>query len=164
MQPTQELDFKVRFAIKLDLLRLIQLGEEYFQEISRWSSFSYNHEKVMKSAMAAIDHADHTIFLAYDEKDNNILGFMWGCITSQVWSDDRVGHDVFIYVRPQARGMEIGKALIKEFLWWCETRGCKGVQCGANSGIQDDAPAINMYRSLGFGPGGRCFNLQFKGE
>lgn len=163
MQPTQEPDFKVRLAIKLDLLRLIQLGEEYFQEVSRWSSFSYNPEKVMKSAMAAIDHDDHNIFLAYDKK-NKILGFMWGCITSQVWSDDKVGHDVFIYVRPQARGMEIGKALIIAFLDWCKSRGCKGVQCGANSGIQDDAPAINMYRSLGFGSGGRCFNLQFKGE
>ena len=163
MQLTQSPDFKIRPAIKLDLLRLIQLGEEYFQEVSRWSSFSYNHEKVMKSAMAAIDSDNHTIFLAYDKK-NNILGFMWGCVTSQVWSDDKVGHDVFIYVRPQARGIEIGRSLIKEFLRWCEMKGCKGVQCGANSGIQDDAPAINMYRSLGFGSGGRCFNLQFKGE
>ena len=157
------MQYITRVAIDLDLFRLISVGEEYFSEISRWTNFTYNHDKVMKSAMFAIQNKDHQIFIAVGE-DNEVLGFMWGCISGQIWSDDPVGHDVFLYVRPQFRGYGIAKSLVKMFLDWCKACGCKGVQCGANSGIQDDAPAVNMYKSLGFGSGGRCFNLQFKGD
>jgi len=79
----------LRVAIDLDLFNLITIGEEYFGEISRWTNFTYNHDKVMTSAMAAIRNKDHNIFIAVNE-DNEILGFMWGCITGQLWSDDPV--------------------------------------------------------------------------
>ena len=157
------MQYITRVAIDLDLMRLITIGEEYFNEVSRWTNFSFNRGKVMRSAMFAIANKDHNIFMAVDD-NNEILGFLWGCITGQIWSDDPVGHDVFLYVRPKFRGNGIAKDLVKMFLDWCQACGCKGVQMGANSGIQDDAPAVNMYKSLGFGSGGRCFNLQFKGE
>ena len=157
------MQYITRVAIDLDLMRLITIGEEYFNEVSRWTNFSFSRGKVMRSAMFAIASKDHNIFMAVDD-NNEILGFLWGCITGQIWSDDPVGHDVFLYVRPKFRGNGIAKDLVKMFLDWCQACGCKGVQMGANSGIQDDAPAVNMYKSLGFGSGGRCFNLQFKGE
>lgn len=153
--------FTVRLAIDLDLLQLITVGQEYFDEVGvRWDGYSFNRDKIMEVTMKALSNPDHAIFVAYENKTGKILGFFWGCKVGQMWCDEPIAHDIFLYVRAWARGMKISKALISEFIKWCRANNCVSIQVGANSGIMQDAPAARVYQSLGFNPGGYCFNYK----
>jgi GNAT superfamily N-acetyltransferase len=140
-------------------MRLIELGEEYYNEVNRWHGHKFDPNRIMEFAIFAITDRSHQIFLAVDE-NNKILGFFWGCVAGHIWTSDPMGQDLFLYVRKEERGKGVAKAMIKEFIKWCEVSGCKSVQVGANSGIGGDTPAIKTYESLGFQPGGMCLNLK----
>lgn len=152
--------FIVRPAYDLDLMRLINLGEAYYKEVDRWHNYELDRERLMTLAMTAIQSETERIFLAIDIETNNIHGLLWGCVVDQVWTKGTIGHDRFLFVSPEVRKQGIGKALILSFIRWCEAKDCISIQAGANSGIQDDDPAIKVYQSLGFQSGGKCFNLQ----
>lgn len=155
------MNYIIRMAIDLDLMRLIEIGKEYFDETGdRWSSYTFNENKLMRAAMSALKLKEHIIFVAVDTDTKEIAGFFWGCITGQMFCNEPIAHDIFLYVRPSHRDLDIGKDLIKEFMKWCEVMGCKTIQVGANSGIGKDAPAATMYKSLGFKSGGYCFNYK----
>jgi GNAT superfamily N-acetyltransferase len=151
--------YTIRIAIELDLLKLITIAKEYFEEADRWNGHTFNEEKVMEFAIHAITNRSHNMFIAVDAK-GEILGFFWGCITGQAWSDDPIGQEMFMYVREEARGNDVGKDLVKAFIKWCKVSGCKSIHCGAHSGIHDDKPAVSMYKSLGFQLGGYNFNMK----
>jgi GNAT superfamily N-acetyltransferase len=152
--------YTIRIAIELDMMQLIEIAKEYIEEADRWSGHEYNEKKVIDYCIHAITNKSHNIFLAVDSESGRILGFFWGCITGQVWSDDPIGQEMFMYVRKEARGNEVGRKLVSAFIKWCKVSGCKSVHCGAHSGIDNDKPASSMYRSLGFKLGGYNFNMK----
>jgi ribosomal protein S18 acetylase RimI-like enzyme len=152
--------YTIRVAIDLDLPNLMDIANAYINEADRWNGLDFNEDKVMKYIMFAIEDRSHNIFIAVDETTKEIVGFFWGCITGQVWSNDPIGQEMFLYVSNKARGKEIGKSLVKAFIKWCKVSGCKSIHCGAHSGIDNDKPAVSLYESLGFKVGGYNFNLK----
>jgi GNAT superfamily N-acetyltransferase len=152
--------YTIRVAIDLDLPKLMTIAKEYINEADRWNGLDFDENKAMRYVMLAISEKSHNIFIAYDNETRDIVGFFWGCITGQVWSDDPIGQEMFMYVTKEARNKSIGKSLIKAFIKWCKVSGCKSIHCGAHSGIDNDKPARAMYESLGFKIGGYNFNLK----
>lgn len=154
------MQYTIRVAIELDLRGLEELALEYIKEADRWNSHTFNPKKALEFAMFAITNKSHNIFLAIDNETNKPVGFFWGCITGQIWSDDPVGQEMFLFVSKEVRGNSLGKELVRAFIKWCKVSGCKSIHCGAHSGIQNDKPAVSMYESLGFKVGGYNFNMK----
>lgn len=154
------MQYIIRVALELDLKGLEELAIEYIEEADRWNNHSFNVEKALGFATFAIANQSHNIFLAIDKDTNKPVGFFWGCITGQIWSDDPIGQEMFLFVSKQARDEGVGKELVRAFIKWCKVSGCKSIHCGAHSGIQNDKPAISMYESLGFKVGGYNFNMK----
>ena len=154
------MSYTIRVAIELDLMRLISIAKDYITEADRWNQHSFSEKKAMEFAIFAIVDRSHNIFIAVDDDTHEILGFFWGCITGQIWSDDPIGQEMFLFVSKGARGKHIGRDLVHAFIKWCKISGCKSIHCGAHSGIQDDKPAVAMYESLGFKVGGYNFNMK----
>jgi GNAT superfamily N-acetyltransferase len=55
-----------------------------------------------------------------------------------------------LYVRPQARGSGLGRALVQEVIDRATARGCRRVELDVNS---ENPTAMALYRSLGFDTG-----------
>jgi GNAT superfamily N-acetyltransferase len=150
----------VRVAIDLDLLSLVELGEEYFNEVNEWNHMAFNRDKVTGFAIFAISNKSHNIFVAIDDDTNRPVGFFWGCVIEHVWTDEPMGQDMFMFVRKEARGYGAGKKLIQAFTEWCKVSGCKSIQCGAHSGIENNEPAKKVFESLGFNLSGYSYHLK----
>lgn len=154
------MSYTARVAIDLDLFSLIKLGEEYFNEVNEWNHMPFNREKVMRFAIFAIENKSHNIFVAIDNDTNEPVGFFWGCVISHVWTDEPMGQDMFMYTKKDARGKGAGKLMIKAFVDWCKASGCKSIQCGAHSGIENNEPAKKVFESLGFNLSGYSYHLK----
>jgi ribosomal protein S18 acetylase RimI-like enzyme len=55
-----------------------------------------------------------------------------------------------VFVEPSARGRGVGRALTEACIARARARGCKRIQLDAN---EHNAPALSLYRSLGFESG-----------
>jgi ribosomal protein S18 acetylase RimI-like enzyme len=63
--------------------------------------------------------------------------------TEDCWLED-------LYVRDEARGSGVGRRLVEEVLRRAADRGCARVELDVNT---ENAPALALYRSLGFETG-----------
>lgn len=150
----------VRIALDLDILQLVNLAKEYFDEADRWNHTEFNVKKACRYAALAMQDKSHQIFVAVD-RNGMIVGFFWGKLSGQVWNDEIVAHESFFYVVKEHRNYYVGKDLLESFIKWAKACGADSFQVGAHSGINGDAPASALYKSLGFKMTGYNFNIQF---
>lgn len=149
------MELRVRAAIDLDIIPLMTLAKDYQEEASRWSTFSFDPDRIATLAAFAIPDPTQQIFIAY--KGNEVHGFMWVAIDSPVWSKDIMGYDLFLYVPKKHRNLFTAKALVGAFEKWAKACGAKAVHTGTNSGIFNDNPAEALYSHLGYVKGGANF-------
>lgn len=150
----------IRIALELDIMQLVNMGKEYFDEADRWNDTVFNAKKACRYAASAMQDKSHQIFVAVNDA-GMIVGFFWGKLGGQVWNDDIVAQEVFFYVMEDYRNYDTGKGLIEAFMKWAKVCGASSLQVGAHSGIEGDAPASHLYKSLGFDMTGYNFNIQF---
>lgn len=153
--PTIKNEFKVRIAVDIDIINLLNVARAYVEEASRWQQLSFDPSRAVKYASIAIEDPNQQIFICTHK--GVIIGFMWGMIAGQIWTDDPIAKDLFLYVLPEYRSEGIGELLIKEFEKWVEACGINIIHTGANSGILADDPASHLYERLGYKHGGKNY-------
>jgi ribosomal protein S18 acetylase RimI-like enzyme len=92
------------------------------------------------------DDAEYLLASAADEPQAVVqVRYRWSVwwTTEDCWLED-------LYVRDDARGTGLGRALTEAVIERAATRGCARVELDVNS---ENAPALALYRSLGFETG-----------
>lgn len=149
---------KIRVAIELDLMPLLELAMSYVEEADRWMTLKFDADKAAMRAALAMDNPNQQIFIAYE--GHQVLGFMWGAVTEMMWSSERIAYDIFLYVHPEHRNLTVAKGLVDAFEKWARVCRAKAIHVGANSGIFKDNAAATLYETLGYDQGGRNFFKQ----
>lgn len=83
------------------------------------------------------------------EMDGEVVGMALWFLNYSTW---RARHGIYLedlYVRPQARGAGVGKALLSELANLCVERGFRRLEWSV---LDWNMPAIGFYRSLGAVP------------
>ena len=68
-----------------------------------------------------------------------------------VWWDAEDCHVEDVFVREEARGSGLGRALVSAAIERARERGCRRLELDT---AEENVPALALYRSLGFGPAG----------
>lgn len=94
---------------------------------------------------AASGDTDRALFAVNGEE---VCGLVW-CKLSV--AEPGVADIYQMWVDPAARGLGVGRALLRQALAWAQGRGMHRVRLGVTDA---DSPAMRLYRSHGFGPVG----------
>ncbi|MGW3628289.1 N-acetyltransferase family protein [Streptomyces sp. NPDC000880] len=86
--------------------------------------------------------------LVEDDGTGELLGFALWYLSFSTWQGTGI-HLEDLYVRPQARGSGLGKALLRELARICADRGYRRLEWWV---LNWNEPAINFYKSLGAVP------------
>lgn len=90
-------------------------------------------------------------------RNEHIVGGLWGYMTPQLFTPELFATDAFTYVDPLIRGCGIGKQLLDCFEHWAKEKGCHAMRCGAMSGINNNVEAEQMYITSGYKEAGKAF-------
>lgn len=151
---------RVRPAVMFDLLTLVELAQMYVDEAVAWSSMPFDAGRAAFYGGLAITADDQELLVA--TLDDKVVGFMWLALRPQVWTEAILAEDLFLYVRPEARGLKIGELLTAEAERWAKRSGAVGMMTGAHSGVEHNVPAEQLYASKGYVNFGSNFFKPFK--
>lgn len=84
------------------------------------------------------------------EIDGEPCGVIWGVIRSP---KETTANVYKMWVSPDARGLGVGRALLETIINWSREQGMESVTLGVYT---SNAPAIALYKSLGFKPCGEA--------
>ena len=107
-----------------------------------------NIPNLMKHMFIALHSSNMVIFGAFD--DNKLIGFMWGYMEESMWTGQLHTREVALYINPDYRGRTLANRLISHLEKWAISQGAVYLNVGANSGINDNAPATRLYTHLGY--------------
>lgn len=131
---------------------VMKLADAYRADDHQFKNLPYDHDKVREHVVNALATGDHFIILAYH--GNKPVGGFWGYVSEMIFSPIKFGYDAFSFVLPEYRNAGAGKELVKLAEGCFRTMGAKLIQVGANSGVENNRGAIQMYQGLGYEPVG----------
>ncbi len=145
----------IREAKPADLIQLVDIAAQYFEEASRWHGIPFEPTRSVTNALIALDDPNQKIVIA--KKEDMIVGMYWAFVSPMIWSSALVCQDRLIYVLPEHRNYTTAKGLLLFVEDWAKRRGAIGFHAGANSGIREDRAAFIFYRRNKFYPVGANF-------
>jgi mycothiol synthase len=98
-------------------------------------------------ARKAEDWFDPAGFLLAVDPADRILGFHWTKVHPRHGSHPAIGEVYVVGVTPEAQGVGLGKALTVAGIRYLHDRGLQAVMLYTDA---DNAPALSLYRRLGF--------------
>jgi len=98
-------------------------------------------------ARMAEDWFDPAGFLLAVDPAGRILGFHWTKVHPRHGSHPAIGEVYVVGVTPEAQGMGLGKALTVAGIKYLQDKGLHAVMLYTDA---DNAPAVSLYRGLGF--------------
>jgi mycothiol synthase len=98
-------------------------------------------------ARKAEDWFDPAGFLLAVDPADRILGFHWTKVHPRHGSHPAMGEVYVVGVTPEAQGMGLGKALTVAGIRYLHDKGLHAVMLYTDA---DNAPAVSLYRRLGF--------------
>lgn len=140
---------RLRLAVEADIPELVEMGAAMHAE-SSFAPMAYSREKVAASLLNGIKTA--LVVLAEDE--GRIVGAMHGDVIKPWYSTDRMGIELFIYVRPESRGSRAALMLLRAWVKWCAASRAKQIR-PATAATSPDAD--RLYQALGFTPVGQLY-------
>lgn len=87
------------------------------------------------------------LILAVRESDDRLLGFHWTKVHPRSGKHPAIGEVYVVGVTPEAQGMGLGKALTIAGIEHLHSLGLQAIMLYVDA---DNAPAVALYRSLGF--------------
>lgn len=144
----------IRRAVEFDLLVLVKIAKQYYDEAVRWYGLSFDAGYAVMRAALALEDADQAIFVV--EYAGEIVGMAWLSCSPALWSFDKVVCGNVIYVLPEARSFQTARGLMKKIEEWAGEKGAKIVFLGDNSGVNSDRAGL-LFKYLGYSPGGENF-------
>ncbi|MGL6012725.1 MAG: GNAT family N-acetyltransferase [Shewanella oncorhynchi] len=136
-----------------DVWGLQALAIAYNEEANKFSALPFCERHVIDCADRMTEADTSAIFLLYD--GFTAVGGIWVSYSHAIHTTALMGYENMNFVLPEYRSYGYGKYLAKLGCEWLESKGCKVIQFGVNSGI--DSGTDNPYKSLGFAPIGRNF-------
>lgn len=104
---------------------------------------------------------DHHRFIRVAEFDDRPAGVLVGYVGEQWFSTDLTGHDTFLFVAPEYRGLGIGKALANAFIDWCRSMGAALVFLSSSTGMTPEATRA-IYEGAGLRRVGPIYMKELK--
>lgn len=137
----------IRMGTILDINRIVELALKYKEE-AVYGAYTIDVDNLMQKLSIVLSDPNHCFLVAY--VDNKLVGMFWGCSLPPLpWTNEEVGLDITFYILPEYRGRLIGAHLIKKWVKWCKSKGCKEVRLSVSSGITTER-TIQLYESQGF--------------
>ena len=88
--------------------------------------------------------------------DGDVAGVLLVGCGENWFSEQLFGFDVVFYVRPDRRGMLLGRGLLRAFEAWGREKGCCQVSIGVSSGVMVERTG-RMLERLGWGHSGGIY-------
>jgi GNAT superfamily N-acetyltransferase len=123
---------------------------EMIHELAEYEKAAHKIHSTEEELRTALFGAQPIAFalLAEDDETGGLLGFSLWYLSFSTWQGMGI-HLEDIYVRPQARGGGLGKALLRELARICADRGYRRLDWWV---LNWNDPSINFFKSLGAVP------------
>lgn len=141
---------KLRLAEEADLPTILEMGEDMFAN-SSFAPLTYSRSKSGQSILHGMKTALVIVSLT---DDGEITGCMHGDVIEPWYTEDRMGIEYFVYVRPEYRGTLAAWMLIKAWVRWAVDSGAKQIR-PATAAVSE--PADRLYKRMGFSPAGSLY-------
>lgn len=140
---------RLRKATQEDIHAIVGMGPGMIAE-SSFAGMSYSPEKVARAitecgfACVAVD-------------GDVVAGVILGDIVAPWFSEDRMGTERVLYVRPEYRGTRAALMLVKAWIVWCWECGAKQIRPGTSATSE---AADRLYRAIEFEPAGTLYVMR----
>lgn len=128
---------------------MIEMGMAFHAEAQSYHNFKFSPQRVMENFFLILERHDQVGLLYHD--DEEIKGLLGGAIYPQFFSKGLTASELFVYVKPSARGGLIGKRLMDSFENWAFAMGASEIRVGVSSGIKQER-TVGLYEKLGYTP------------
>jgi len=147
---------RIRDATIDDIPALVRLGAQMHAD-STFADMDYDEQTTGRTVLTCIE-SDDQIALAAETGDGDIVGGFLGASGPSFFGRDRVSFDLATYVEPSNRGGCAAYCLLRRYLEWAESLGCKRINIGNSAGM-DDRLFVRLTERLGFQ---RAGSIMFK--
>jgi len=136
-----------------DIMDMIELGARMHAE-GNFHGLDYSREKCAKLGQQLLNNDAY--FSRVCEYNDEIIGMMI-CFTSEFYfGHDLIAQDMLLYIDKSRRGGVAALRMIEQYVEWATEQGCKEVQLGITTGINDKAVA-KLYDRAGFSRIGQLY-------
>lgn len=136
----------IRSATESDIPALVAMGRDMLGE-SSFRVMIYSRERTADMIRRCIEGG----FAAVSVEGDDLTGVILGEVVQPWYSDECMGIEHVLYVRPASRGTRAALMLVKAWARWCFDCGAKQIRPGTAAGSE---PANRLYQALGFKPAG----------
>lgn len=133
---------RLRLVEERDLATLVVMGADMFAG-SSFSPLTYSPTKVD----AFVRRCCATGFAAVAADGEELTGVILGDVVEPWYSEDRMGVEHVLYVRPEHQGGRAALMLVKAWARWCWDSGAVQIRPGTSAQSQ---AADRLYAGLGF--------------
>lgn len=147
----------IRPATLADIPAMVELGRSMVAESPRLNWLAYSGEKVAALIAALIEKEDGFAWVGL--RDEHVVAALIAVIDEYWASDDRMAHELTLFVAPEARGNTVAARLVCEMIEWARESGVRRLTAGTSTGIDPELTA-RLYERFGFERAG--IGLEFR--
>lgn len=138
----------IRRATEEDFPHMLSMALAMHSESPRYRDIQVSHKKLSMIMERMHQHPEIGALLVA-EKDDEVIGMMWGYVDEFFFSEERYATDILLYVMREHRGGRAAYKLVKAFEEWCYDKNVRCIQPGVSTGIDNDGYA-RFYERIGY--------------